>query len=177
MKTDQDFQNKITDLIQKELSKFPQAQPVDIYKLFYQDYFGPGHFFSDKNNIIISLIRELDEFSDPTGSAPGIQEIGCLNNFIRVDIRWITWGNFTIEEMADLFWRSSRLELFQPLPWHEHWENITKIIIREYNGLIKNDKNKLDDFARQKTGVHHSEIYRQNYQPHYRIISKAFWKL
>jgi hypothetical protein len=171
------YQNKIIDLIKQELVSHPQAELVDIYKLFYQDYFGCGHFFSDQESIITYLTHEINDASLTKDTAPEIQEICCFNNFIRVDINWVTCGYLTISKLADLFWQSSRIQLDQPIPWFTHWQNICQIIARENFLNCQPDKEKLEAFANNKNGVHHSEIYRQKYQPHYRIIHRDFWKL
>lgn len=177
MKIKQKYPNEITDLIKNELTLHPQAELVDIYKLFYQDYFGCGHFFSDQKDITKYLTIEINEFSLNNDTNPEIQEIYCFNNFIRVDIRWINCGHLALHELADLFWKSSRIKLKQPLSWINHWQNICEIIARDHLLNCQTAKNELEDFAQHKNSVHHSELYRQKYQPHYRIIHRDFWKL
>ena len=176
MKTEHNYQITIIELIKKELGLYPQAELVDIYKLFYQDYFGCGHFFSDQESIITYLTDEINKLSLTKDTTPEIQKIFCFNNFIRVDIRLVTMGYLTLNKLADLFWQSSRIKLDQPIPWHIHWQNICQIIAKDNLLTCQPDKEKLEDFANNRNGVHHSAIYRQKYHPHYRIIHQDFWK-
>lgn len=167
---------KINNLIHRELQRFPQAELVDIYKLFHQDYFGPGHFFADKEDIINYLSAELDMMAS-SDNKPENQDIDCLNGFIRVDIRWVQHGDITLNDLAEMFWKSSRVKLNQPIAWDVHWQRISEIISKEYPDINLDNAEQISNYARQEKALHHSAIFRQLYQPHYRIISKELWKL
>jgi len=168
--------SKISDLIHRELKRFPQAQLVDIYKLFHQDYFGPGHFFADKKGIISYLSTELNMIAI-SDHKPVNQDISCLNSFIRIDIRWISKGYLAVDDLADMFWKSSVVKLDQPIAWDVHWQQISEIIYKEYPDINLDNVEQISIYAQQDKALHHSEIYRQLYHPHYRIISKEFWSL
>ncbi|MDP8211524.1 MAG: hypothetical protein RAO94_02960 [Candidatus Stygibacter australis] len=167
---------KINNLIHRELKIFPQAQLVDIYKLFHQDYFGPGHFIADKERIISYLTAELNNIS-PSDDKPENQDIACFNNFVRVDIRWISQGILTVDELAEMFWKSSCVKLDQPIAWDVHWQQVSEIIFKEYPDYNLDNAEQISTYAQQEKALHHSEIYRLFYHPHYRIISKEFWSL
>jgi len=170
------IQPEISKLIYLELQRFPQAELIDIYKLFHQDYFGPGHFIVNKKGIISYLITELDNMHDKD-EQPLNQDISCLNSFVRVDIRWISQGYISVDDLAEMFWKSSVEKLDQPIAWHLHWQKIYEMLHKEHPDFNCDNADQISNYAQKEKALHHSDIYRKVYRPHYRIISKKLWEL
>ncbi len=169
------FRSEIITNLNRELSLHPQSSLIDIYKLFYQDYFGPGHYISHREKVVQDLEAELEDCKNELDNHP-LQETGCFNDFLRVDIRSIKMEFITREKLAELFYQSSKIVLYQPVFWYEHWMQICRIISELELDISLQGKNELIDYAGKCRGVHHSEQYRKLYSPHYRIISHDLWK-
>lgn len=159
-----------------EMYLFPEIQLTDFYKIFYQDYFGPGHFFSDNQQIIKQLekeISELQKFDDPI---PKDVPIYGLNNFLQVNLNMISLYDMKLEDVAEIFYESSRIELYQPLPWLDHWQNMQQLLQMLGFELNPEDQKKLLPYALENQSVHHSETYTTLYHPHYRVIDADMWE-
>ncbi|MCF7920726.1 MAG: hypothetical protein K9N06_12505 [Candidatus Cloacimonetes bacterium] len=173
--TKDDYSPRIEKLLHQELKLFPEAQLQDVYKLFYQDFFGPGHYIPDINAVSHYLKDELDNYSRLSPFLK-TQPIFCLNNFLRIDI-CVVDVLINKHDFLDIFVQSSRITLNQPLTWQEHWQTILKLLSKTNPHLIIEEKSvsRLNEIARQYGEVHHSEKYRELYQPHYRLISEQLW--
>jgi hypothetical protein len=166
---------RLTNLLKRELACFPQAKLTDFYKLLYQDYFGPGHYINDQQKIIHYLKDELKKYEMTDRAELSVRSLAGLNDFLRIDLIWLKNGYVTAAGMAELFAESANLSLYQPLSWHQHWQNM--IILLKVLG-VKIDSfelNNLQKWAEQDQDVHHSKLYRHLYKPHYRLIDRRLW--
>jgi len=69
------------------------------------------------------------------------------------------------------------MKLYQPIAWHFHWQQIYEILQREFPDFYCDNAKQISNYAQQEKALHHSDIYRGLYHPHYRIISKELWSL
>ncbi len=170
------IRHRVIELVKREFHFFPVSDFTDIYKLFYQDYFGPGHYLCDHQKIIEYIETELTQCQYKSGTVPYIHNISCLNNFLRIDLNWIIRGSISVAKMAELFYESSKGELYQPLPWGEYWLDICAILGAEKIDFNPYEYKLLSDLSKENMGIHHSKLYRFHYDPHYRIIKKELWQ-
>ena len=62
--------------VERQMKNYPLSTLQDVYKSFYQEYFGPGHMISDTASVRRYLLHELSEMNgaatpyyyEPTGS-------------------------------------------------------------------------------------------------------------
>lgn len=167
--------NNLHNLLKKEIRNYPQLKLQDVYKLYYQDYFGPGHFLSSRQQALNNLNTELKNYSSPAGNFPALLSIRGYNDFIRLDLGWVLKGYLMSKELADMFYKSTLVQLNQPLNWEEHWQEIIRLVSQENIVVTHQEIKQLQQKAKQQVDVHHSESYRQLYKPHYRLIDRNIW--
>jgi hypothetical protein len=163
------------DLVAAELQLFPQAQLIDIYKLFYQSAFGPGHIISNANAARQYLKQELAEADN--FSAPSWQDISYFNQYYRVNLAWVANGKLAFAEFFAAFLQS--VQPAQKYSWRR-WQNLWREIDEELQQAdfafhhADEDRQKIEEILSDKIlAFSHSKIYKTTYQPHYRLINKT----
>lgn len=170
---------RIEHAIENELYRHPKARLTDLYKNFYQDAFGPGHLISDSHSALEYLNYELSN-SDITDTS-FIQHLGCNHNYVRISLYYIKTGQIPKNEFFDLFLKSAN-EASPPTheEWKKEWNHIL-MVIEEMNLAIPyflKDKSYINECLEKGTAaIHHSDDFRNTYNPHYRIISSRYFKI
>ncbi len=165
------------ELLISEFKFHPKAQLIDYYKLFYQDAFGPGHAIKDKASAESYLRAELAEASKY--EEIDFQNISYLNNFYRVNINIINKGIISFDNFLNAFLKSAEMKNnISYNEWIEHWKNIEKqiLIMKIPIENIKQQSADLLNLINRKQLVSHSKIYKENYNPHYRLINSDLLK-
>ncbi len=183
-------ENPVLIFVQRNIERYPRSEVRDIYKLLYQSFYGAGHAVNDIDSAREWLMDEWEEVSpveqderhpllEPifittddeipvtpplyrlhlgTARAMGIDPEIILQEFIRC---------------ADGFPRAYPTEDDDPdRAFRAAWSEVGKFIS---SGKIELG---LEDYAAfsaevEQAGwraVHHSETYRREYDPHYRLV-------
>ncbi len=166
---------RIRALIIKEAKIHEKAQLIDYYKLFYQSIFGANHIVSDRVSIGLQIEKEIN-FPFMNSSDP-IMDISLEKKIYRFPLHFIVDGKISVSVIADSFYntvlRSGKAGFSG---WEKLWEKIKEEINRL--GISDNfdDKTTEEFNTGLKKGeeiLHHSRIYHENYNPHYRIIDET----
>ncbi|NNG26204.1 MAG: hypothetical protein HKM87_01650 [Ignavibacteriaceae bacterium] len=166
--------------ILEEMHLHPEARLVDIYKFFFQGTFGPGHIIRDKQSALNYLQNELQSATDFDSVL--WQPVGYNKQYYRINLSLIKEGTFSEEELFNAFVQSADSSTVPSIEeWIKEW-NFVLNIIEAMNLKITNyeeDKGILFDMLEKgNILVRHSDIYRELYHPHYRIVnSKQFENL
>lgn len=155
-------------LIEQELTLFPLATLKDIYKLFFQNCHGSGHFMQDLAFVKDFINKELHEI-DLSGYQYPDYDISYLFQIKRVSLVSIMIGKYDTSYIADRFLELAvKPQILTLAKWKKEWSDIMKLAW-EINPQLT------DDFSREnidlRNSVHHSDIYRKSYNPHYRICN------
>ena len=164
----------ICEAIERQMATYPESTLQDVYKNFYQDYFGPGHMISDTASARSYLMRELSEMTD--GSSVYYEPTGSEGRFVRVYLSAVADSLITAEQLLDAFVRSANMVKAET-DWEAEWKAIVGIIKRygiEVNGF--EDAALLDEASRDRQAVHHSRAYDAAYHPHYRIVERSIFE-
>ncbi|MDR2801929.1 MAG: MBL fold metallo-hydrolase [Prevotellaceae bacterium] len=161
--------------VNEQLQKYPGTRLQDIYKNFFQDYFGPGHIIPDAATAKNYLQQELDAYTETAGAV--VEPTGSEGNFYRVNLSVVKDKKATFDLFLDAFIESAN-DVVAPPPavWIAQWNNIVRIIDDMQLNLpgYEEAKAKLNDLLSEgKYAVHHSIAYEEQHKPHYRIISKS----
>lgn len=147
--------------------KYPMMQPTDAVKLIYQNEFGGGHLIRDEIGCMNYLFQEYDSI-EKTENFELFESIG--NGLVRVNLKAVKKSQ--LESLGYAFIRSAaahngsierfycKLELLETLTAEGHFSFDTDEL-RQYLRAYK---------ASHCPAVSHSEVYRQQYQPSYRVI-------
>ena len=159
----------LEQVLRRHARKYPMMQPTDAVKLIYQNVFGGGHLIRDPTSCRNALQREY-EFTPQDLHAPLLESIG--NGLVRVMLNAIDSSDYSIQQLADDFIRSSEA----------HKGNLNSFLIKleihrkvTASGVFEFTLEELETYLdKYKSAgypmVSHSEQYRRFYNPAYRIV-------
>ncbi|MCF2140558.1 MAG: hypothetical protein K9W44_10940 [Candidatus Lokiarchaeota archaeon] len=128
-----------------------------------------------------------NEMSDlkPDNHTPLYYEIGIFNPIIRVNLARCKAEHITSSQIASAFYQGSKVltQKFEGFKRNskKNFEDLVSFMIETiYNTPFCISKhttiNFLDNIKKNNfPAVHYSKIYKELYQPHYRIIPKDIW--
>lgn len=167
------------ELLKKHFEDHPLMQPIDAVKLAYQHAFGCGHMMPRIEEAQHMIQREMDSIPEDA-SVPVSESIGgglCRLNLAAPRVRalgakWIA-RMMRATEMAVLHRRGNELIYTGAL---------TDVVWAVVNGLTAFSRQEWEDFCawHRDAGrpvVSHSDVYRETYAPHYRVVLECFLDL
>ena len=86
--------------------QYPEAEPTDLYKLVFQDLYGPGHLITDSASCAGYIQREVDAMAE-TALFPLFEYTLCDSNFVRVNIYLVKWGKISLQHLVSALLRST----------------------------------------------------------------------
>lgn len=164
---------ELAKIVKREIDRYPQQRLVDIYKTFFQGFFGPAHLISDFNEALQYTkqeIAESNEFEDydycplpPNGK------------FVRANLKLVKDGKISAEDFTKAFVASAKPVSEKDI---QKWKKIWPKILAE----IEKQRPQWQNFAQDKTYinsllaenkyvVHHSDEFTAKYHPHYRVMA------
>lgn len=101
---------------------------------------------------------------------------GWRGNYVRINLKAVKEGKISAAELALAFISSGKNVNSEDLhSWKAEWQSIESIVRELYPTLnnFEQDSEAIDSML-ESGGyvVHHSKIYNQTYNPHYRIVSR-----
>jgi glyoxylase-like metal-dependent hydrolase (beta-lactamase superfamily II) len=169
------LKEKVQQAVREQLKKYPESRLQDIYKSFFQDYFGPEHLIPDTAMAAAYLRQELAE-SDITPADVFIEPVGWEGRFYRVNLSAVKENKISFSVLLDVFVRSAGHAAKPPLPvWQAQWDEIVSHIdaLQLHLPDYEADKENLRQILQSgHYAVHHSEAFNKAYHPHYRIVSR-----
>ena len=173
-----DFNKAVREAVSRQMRLYPKSTLKDLYKNFFQDKFGPGHIISDTTQAGRYLRWELASYEDCTGKIS--EPTGWEGNFVRVNLSVIKKGQIPYQVFFDAFIRSvNGVKPITVEEWKKEWSEIERVIcsmhldLPNYEIELKEIEERLE---RGEYVGHHSQIFEENYSPHYRIISQDIFE-
>ena len=157
---------KIKDILINHYHKYPLMQLDDFFKLIYQNNFGPNHLNLEK--VKSYLDDEIDHINKENEE---IEDIG--NGYVRLYL-----SSFSNSSLISKYLIQSKIEVndhIYPL-FYRKLAILNKLINKRIIKLKKKESSKRikEYIFSLDYEVHHSDIYKLNYDPHYRIIKKEY---
>jgi len=169
-----DPHQKIKDAVSLQLSLYPEATLQDLYKAFFQAEFGAEHIVADSTGAgryLSSEIQTPDQKNDIL-----FEPIGADSTFFRVHLKAVQKGYITRNMLFDAFLKGVyTVEIPQIESWAKTWPQILSVIESMKLNLpnFETDKENIDSIlASGNYASHHSDVFSEAYDPHYRIIRK-----
>lgn len=132
--------------------KYPGAEATDLYKLVFQDLYGPGHLLTDSAAALRYISREMAAMDDSAypenlrsvhdGPFPLYEYTLCDSNFVRVNLVLVKRGWLSLEELVSA-------------------------VLRSAEGIVSPDP---------KFVMSHSAAFKAAYDPHYRIVRRDIFE-
>ena len=147
--------------------RYPLMQPTDAVKLIYQNEFGGGHLIRDEEACLNYLRREYADLEkDP--SAQLYEEIG--NGIVRVNLAAVKPND--LGQIGRDFIRSAAEHAGTMDSFLQKLDVLRKLTLED---TFSFDSQKLENYSFEYGNqnypiVSHSEAYREEYRPAYRII-------
>ena len=153
----------------------PGMEPRDIYKLLYQGVRGPEHLIS--SSTFIERLRAEWEFLDLAVGDPMWESIRPDGKLLRLNLRPYKSRQVGIDLLitplletawlitGDLAKLQSTWLSFTQLCEHEQLTNFNIPEVHRFNRWLE---------KMEFPAVHHSEPYRREYQPAYRLIAVQY---
>ena len=157
--------NSLLSLLFNHLDTHPKAEIRDAVKFLYQASFGGGHMISDPNASYAYLCREASTLSKDRN----VSAFEDLGDYIRVDLSVL--GKISPKTFNAMFVASAKNA---PQDKTEFIQLLEQFVESDYF-----EKDKKIDYLRRYSAsgypaVHHSDAYREAYNPAYRIIRKEY---
>jgi hypothetical protein len=167
----------IQSAVEIQLKHYPKSTLQDIYKSFFQDEFGPGHMAPDSAGAAGYLEYELAGMSSRKDYTA--EPCGTGEHFYRVPLDLVKDGIIPQEAFLSAFLQSAKVFKQPDIgAWKPKWAGILAEIREMDLDLpgFEADKKMLEEMLDSgEYVVHHSQVYTEAYDPHYRIMSKAAW--
>ena len=172
---------KILKSLANQFKLTPKLTLQDLYKSFFQDFFGPEHLISNKTFVEEYLNEEIKEAEIDNNNLPLFEKTGFEGKFIRINLKVIKINLISKEKLIEFFIESANNDKNNKNinEWKKNWKKIDEIIFNLNLSLFneKNDRNKINEMLEKNEYVmSHSNVYKQNYKPHYRLINFNYIK-
>ena len=153
-------------------TQYPLATLQDIYKTCYQDFFGAEHLMNDTAAARYYINYELEQCKNTNlNLMPKREPTGFRHRFVRVNFSNIVEGELTEEQLVMMFIDAAGKDNAYSNDWASEWQQIEKIALKvNPNWANAELQSELMEAAKGNYAVRHSEEFRNNYNPHYRII-------
>lgn len=162
----------LKEYLQEQIDLHPSMQPQDVIKLCYQAAFGAEHLLADKDAAFLWLQKEFEELEMTDVSEKLYEQIH--DKVCRINLReWkrrnmpLTWLFCMFTESASFIDMHGEENFAQYIKEAEELisEGVFSFSMREWEAVEK------------RGPVHHSESYRQQEQPAYRIVCSRYIRL
>lgn len=150
--------------ILNEIKLHPLLNEQDLVKLIYQRTYGPKHILLDIKKAKDYLIYEINNPNETN-----YQDLEISDELIRVNLKSIK----NIDSFFNAFLTTSKMINGTK---EEYLYNINQLINYIIDNNLKYNINLIKELADTNSPVHHSLIYKQEYNPHYRLIHKKLYK-
>ena len=162
---------KTKELLIKHCDTYPVLQPQDIFKYIFHSSFGCEHLATDEKAVLEYIVREYETVSK---DAPPFTE-HLDGDYSRAYLSWLNDG-LRSETLAKIFCLSAKNEPDGKTQLSQKLE-IAKKLTAE--GKLPFDEEEfaksLDEWCDNGCpAVHHSDIFRNEYKPSYRVIANKY---
>lgn len=164
-------------LIQTHLTRYPESEVADVYKLLHQATFGSGHMITDKRAAREFLQQECDQIA-PSTNAGLLECIHPAGEIVRMYLRPYLALTTRVNWLLDAFVRSAGQVEGDPAVMAERWSQFESLCETDTTEGKRFGLREAQLFGRVRSGegwpaVHHSPAYVRTYQPKYRVLTRA----
>ncbi len=159
-------------LLRQHLEWYPRMQVRDAYKLIYQGAMGPEHMVATKQEFARRLEAEFDSLQ-PAAHERLLETVRYDRSLFRLNLRPFKAREKTIDRLVPLLLQTSRQVHGSIRELIETWTIFEQLAEQNQQGLFPFEE--VNKFSRRiaRQGyptVHHSQVYRREYQPAYRLV-------
>ncbi len=166
--------HQVANSVSDFMLMYPWAALQDVYKVFFQDRYGPGHMISNREDARIALENELKSTTEFVGNY--VEPCGWEHNYYRVNLSVISDGIISFDDYFNAFYES--VNAVKPPSfneWKHEWAFVMGVIDQlpfEFEEKESQEKLINEMLDKKEYVVHHSYRFERRYRPHYRIMSR-----
>ncbi|MGB8226278.1 MAG: hypothetical protein WCE45_05365 [Sedimentisphaerales bacterium] len=171
--------SSLSKIVKRQLDRYPGQRLVDIYKTFFQGFFGPAHLITNANDAVRYTKQELaeaNEFEDYD-----FYPLPPDGKFVRMNLKLIKNNKISLDDFTAAFVKSAKpVGKADIEKWKKRWPKILAEIEKQKPDMpnFQQDKAFIEGLlAKNEYVVHHSEEFITKYHPHYRVISAEQLKI
>ena len=163
-------------LVQLHRGWYPLMEPRDVYKLLYQGVMGAEHLLSSAVEFTRQLASEFDRIrADPLERL--LEPVRPDHALWRLNLRAYKNQHAQVDGLYSPLLEAARFPMGDQLELRTAWKEF--VASCEHNHLQGFQLSEIHSFTAwlEKSGypaVHHSQVYRQQYQPAYRLITDPY---
>jgi hypothetical protein len=156
-----------------EFHRRPKSESADYFKLMYQSHFGLGHLVSDWKRFELFLAEEMSGIPPASDMLPLYEPITLNQPVFRLNLAPAIRRGMTPDQISEICRRFT--QNFKPCDIKTFVALIPVFRSILVEAPFDMSEKVLDTFLahydqEQCRPIHHSDIYRRLYQPHYRVI-------
>ncbi len=163
-------------LLQRHLGWYPRMELGDVYKLLYQGVMGPEHMVATRQEFTRRLEAEFERLT-PNFELRLLVPVRADQALFRLNLRPFKSRLDRTEMLISLVLQTSKLISGSKAELVETWKVFARLCERgEMDAFQTEAVQKYGHWLEQEDfpAVHHSEAYRREYQPAYRLISAQY---
>ena len=157
-------------VLQSHLSRYPDMQIQDFYKLLFQAYMGSEHAVADRESVRNWLAREIKEMGE--GSLePLVDPISADCEIVRIHLQPFVAGGHDPDMLVEVFIRTANEHHGKARLLEQYWQAAVATAgfpAAQMEKFIRSMK------EQNYPAVHHSTEYKKLYCPAYRVVALAF---
>lgn len=168
-------ESEMSQWVGELFERHPLAESVDVYKQAHQAMFGPGHLLVDEAVVRMRLTQEAQALEmDPRDWEEVIEVIHPSLEMARVHLRPYLRSGGSVQRLVEAMFKT---EASLGEPDSEALARLLGAARAALPGVVPEsfDMEAFDTLLRAQVAegfgvVHHSDVYRQTYDPHYRVV-------
>jgi hypothetical protein len=166
---------RLQQILLSHMHRYPAWEVQDIYKLAHQATLGSEHGVSDRAHTSMQLEEEISRLSGELID-PLIDPISVDGDIVRVHLRPYTHLKFPSRVLLEAFMQTAFRFRGSSDILEEYLVQIEELA---QNSYLNVDHTSLEEFFslmrnRGFPAVHHSKVFKQTYNPAYRVIARAY---
>ncbi len=158
-------------LLNTQVEKHPLMQIQDVYKLIYQSAFGNSHLLIDPERARRHLDRELAGIRGR--DVPLLENISPDSSLVRVNLCAFRYRRLDRDLLFEAMLKSAGRSREASELFRKRWHEFVKMV--ELKKLPFNpERVKVFEtrYLAEPREMHHSKIYTNAYNPHYRVVRR-----
>ena len=165
--------NQLKEILLIHSQKYPKMEVADAVKLIYQNEFGGGHLILNPEHSLKYLISECNNTTNFNQDFE-YEDIG--NGLVRVNLYYIKDSSVKISKLNEIFVISANEHKGNLNSFIEKLDLLRTLTIQNnFNFSIMDLDEYLKEYKKNNYPmVSHSQTYKDNYYPSYRIVLKKY---
>ena len=172
----------------QHIFNYPKLEWQDVYKFVLQGSCGWAHLLSSRNQeeVVQHLNNELNLASKPLPDERLFDTLNNETNLCRINLRvWKSENTGKLHELWNLMMKTEKSTPKTTDNFKKNWRELVDLsdkgsimtsikeeyLVQQWMKIVLNLSERIESSSNMPL-IHHSETYRTNYKPSYRLVNK-----